>query len=195
MAVTVQAFPQPAEADVATLQARVEQLEAQLAELAERVPEDRVTIVVFSGELDRLLAAFIIATGALALGQEVSMFFTFWGLNAIRKKRSFEGKSLMEKMLDVMTASPVAPAGMGLSRMNFFGIGAAMMKQMMRQKNVETLDDLITLAEEMGATIYSCAMSQHVMGISQEELRDSAEEAGVAGFLADALKSRVTLFI
>ncbi len=184
-----------ADTDVAALQARIEQLEAQVAELAERVPEDRVTIVVFSGELDRLLAAFIIATGALALGQEVSMFFTFWGLNAIRKKRSFEGKSLMEKMLDVMTASPAAPAGMGLSRMNFFGVGASLMKRMMRQKNVETLDDLISLAEEMGATIYSCAMSQHVMGIAQEELRDSAEEAGVAGFLADALKSRVTLFI
>ncbi len=179
--------------DVALLEGRIAELEARLAEVEERLPEDRVTIVVFSGELDRVLAAFIIATGALALGQEVSMFFTFWGLNALRKQRILDGKSLPEKMMSMMT--PASTGKMGVSKMNFFGVGAQMLRFMMKNKNVESFEDLINLAEEMGATMYSCAMSRDVMGISQEELRDGAEEAGVAGMLADGLRSRATLFI
>jgi peroxiredoxin family protein len=176
-----------------SLEQRIADLEARLAEVEERLPEDRVTIVVFSGELDRVLASFIIATGALALGQEVSMFFTFWGLNALRKQRILNGKALPEKMMAMMT--PASTQSMGVSKMNFFGVGAKMLRYMMKNKNVESFEDLIILAEDMGATMYSCAMSRDVMGISQDELRESAEEAGVAGMLADALRSRATLFI
>lgn len=179
--------------DVTALEARLIEMEARLAEVEERLPEDRITIVVFSGDLDRVLASFIIATGALALGQQVSMFFTFWGLNALRKQRILNGKNLPEKMMSLMT--PASTGQMGVSQMNFFGIGAKMLRFMMKNKNVERFEDLIDLAEEMGATMYSCAMSRDVMGISQEELRESAEEAGVAGMLADGLRSRATLFI
>jgi peroxiredoxin family protein len=178
---------------ITSLEDRIADLEARLAEVEERLPEDRVTIVVFSGDLDRVLASFIIATGALALGQEVSMFFTFWGLNALRKQRILDGKNLPEKMMSLMT--PASTSKMGVSKMNFFGVGAKMLRFMMKNKNVESFEDLINLAEEMGATLYSCAMSRDVMGISQEELREGAEEAGVAGMLADGLRSKATLFI
>lgn len=179
--------------DVTTLEERLAALEAKVAELEEDMPEDRVTLVVFSGELDRVIAAFIIATGALAMGYEVSIFFTFWGLNAVRKQRLTEGKSLMESMMSMMV--PGDTQGMSLSKMNFFGVGAKMMRQMMEQKNVEKIEDLIDLTKEMGARFVSCGMSQMVMGIQTEELRDDMEDGGVAAYLGDAVSSKVTLFI
>lgn len=179
--------------DVANLESRIEELEIRLAEVEERMPKDRITMVIFSGELDRVLAAFIIATGAMAMGHEVSMYFTFWGLNSLRKQRIMNGKSLPEKMMAMMT--PGSTKGMGISKMNFFGIGARMMRFMMDEKNVETFEGLIDLAEEMGATMYSCAMSRDVMGINQTELREGTIEAGVGTFLADGLESKATLFI
>lgn len=179
--------------EVGTLEARVRELESRIEALQEQLPEDRVTIVVFSGELDRVLAAFIIATGAMAMGQQVSMFFTFWGINTLKKQRILDGKSLTEKMMSLMT--PATTAQMGVSNLNFFGVGAKMLRYMMKEKNVESFEGLIDLAEEMGATMYSCAMSQDVMGIKVEELRETAEISGVAGFMADALRSKATLFI
>jgi peroxiredoxin family protein len=175
------------------LEARIRALEDRLQEVESELPEDRVTIVVFSGDLDRVLAAFIIATGALAMGQKVSMFFTFWGLNALRKQRIVDGKSLMEKMMAMM--SPSSTQQLGMSKMNYFGVGAKMLRFMMKEKNVETFESLIDLADDLGATMYSCAMSRDVMGITQAELRDGTEEAGVAGFMADALRSKTSLFI
>lgn len=179
--------------EVGTLEDRVRALESRIEALQEQLPEDRVTIVVFSGELDRVLAAFIIATGAMAMGQQVSMFFTFWGINTLKKQRILNGKSLTEKMMSLMT--PATTAQMGVSNLNFFGAGAKMLRYMMKEKNVESFEGLIDLAEEMGATMYSCAMSQDVMGIKVEELRGTAEISGVAGFMADALRSKATLFI
>lgn len=179
--------------EAGTLEARIRELESRIDALQEQLPEDRVTIVVFSGELDRVLAAFIIATGAMAMGQQVSMFFTFWGINTLKKQRILDGKSLTEKMMSLMT--PANTAQMGVSNLNFFGVGAKMLRYMMKEKNVESFEGLIDLAEEMGATMYSCAMSQDVMGIKVEELRETAEISGVAGFMADALRSRATLFI
>jgi peroxiredoxin family protein len=179
--------------NIETLESRLAALEARVGEIEESLPKDRVTMVVFSGELDRVLAGFIIATGALAMGYEVSMYFTFWGLNALRRQRIMDGKSLPEKMMAMMT--PASTNDMGVSKMNFFGVGSKMLRYMMKEKNVEKFESLIDLAEEMGATMYSCAMSRDVMGINQNELRDSAEEAGVATFLADGLESKATLFI
>lgn len=179
--------------NTSSLETRIQELENRIEVLQEQLPEDRVTIVVFSGELDRVLAAFIIATGAMAMGQQVSMFFTFWGINTLKKERILDGKSLTEKMMSLMT--PANPAQMGVSNLNFFGVGAKMLRYMMKEKNVESFEGLIDLAEEMGATMYSCAMSQDVMGIKVEELRETAEISGVAGFMADALRSKATLFI
>ncbi len=175
------------------LSSRMTELEAKVLELEARLPEDRVSIVVFSGELDRVLAAFVIATGAAAMGQQVSMFFTFWGYNAIRRARRLSGKSLMQKMMALM--SPRSTKGMPVSKMNFFGIGAKMLRAMMKQKNVSSIEELQQLAAELGVKFVACEMSRDVMGISEQELREGLESGGVAAFLADALKSRSTVFI
>lgn len=174
------------------LVARVAEVEKRLAALEERT-EDRVTIIVFSGDLDRVLAAFIIATGAAAMGQQVSMFFTFWGLAALKKRTEFEGKTLFQKMMAMM--SPGSSQGLPVSKMNYFGVGAKMLRSMMKDKNVTSLEDLIALAREMEVRMIACEMSRDVMGIKESELIGGLECGGVATFLADALKSRASLFI
>jgi peroxiredoxin family protein len=175
------------------MEARIQALEARISEIEAEMPEDKVTLIVFSGELDRVLASFIIATGALAVGYEVSMFFTFWGLNAVREKRIMSGKNISERMMAMMV--PDNTQAMGVSKMNFFGIGAKMLRHMMKEKNVESIEDLIDLTVDMGATMYSCAMSRDVMGIDHQELRDGTIEAGAVAMLADSFKSKATLFI
>jgi peroxiredoxin family protein len=176
-----------------TVEGRVEALERRLRALEERQPEDRVALVVFSGDLDRVLAAFVIATGAASVGQQVSMFFTFWGLNALRRGKQLAGKSFLQSMMAVM--SPRTTLGLPVSRMNYFGIGARMLRAMMRQKNVSSLEELIDLAQELGVKMVACEMSRDVMGIQDSELRSGIECGGVGSFLADALRSRASLFI
>lgn len=175
------------------LEERIAALEAKLTTIEERLPDDRVSLVVFSGELDRVLAAFVIATGAAALGQHVSIFFTFWGLNALRKKRAFSGKKLGEKLMALM--SPSSSQSLPVSKMNFFGIGAKMLRAMMREKNVSSLEGLMQMARDLGVRIVACEMSRDVMGIKDDELISGLEFGGVASFLGDALKSKATLFI
>jgi len=174
------------------LTARVTELEKRLASLEERT-EDRVTMVVFSGDLDRVLAAFIIATGAAAMGQQASMFFTFWGLGVVKKQASFDGKTVLQKMMAMM--SPTSSQALPVSKMNYFGVGAKMLRAMMKQKNVSSLEDLIALAREMGVRMIACEMSRDVMGIKESELMPGLECGGVATFLGDALTSRASLFI
>ena len=174
------------------LAARVAELEKRLAALEERT-EDRVTIVVFSGDLDRVLAAFIIATGAAAMGQQASMFFTFWGLSVVKKETSFNGKTVFQKMMAMM--SPGSSQSLPVSKMNYFGMGAKMLRAMMKQRNVSSLEDLIGLAREMGIRMIACEMSRDVMGIKESELMPGLECGGVATFLGDALTSRASLFI
>lgn len=175
------------------LEERLANLEQRLVALEESQPKDRVSIVVFSGDLDRILAAFVVATGAAALGQEVSMFFTFWGYGSLRTKRVLVGKGFLQKLMAVM--SPSGTQALPVSKLNFFGIGARMLRTMMKQKNVSSLEDLMGMARELGVRLIACEMSRDVMGIQDEELIDGLESGGVASFLADALKSRVTLFV
>lgn len=174
------------------LAARVAELEMRLAALEERA-EDRLSILVFSGDLDRVLAAFIIATGAAAMGQQASMFFTFWGLSVVKKETSFAGKTILQKMMAMM--SPDSSQALPVSKMNYFGVGAKMLRAMMKQKNVSSLEDLIALAREMGVRMIACEMSRDVMGIKDSELVPGLECGGVAAFLGDALTSRASLFI
>ena len=180
-------------ADGTSLEARLTVLENRLAELEGRQPEDQVAMVVFSGDLDKVLAAFVVATGAAALGQQVSMFFTFWGLNALKKESLLAGKSLFERMMSVM--SPSTSQGPPVSKMNYFGIGAKMLRKMMRDKNVASLEEMMELARDLGVKMVACEMSRDVMGIRDEELVDGLELGGVGSFLGDALSSRATLFI
>jgi len=176
-----------------SLEEKLRDLEQRLTEIEERVPDNRVTLVVFSGDLDRALAAFIIATGAAAMGQQVSMFFTFWGLSVLRKGTELSDKSTFQKMMAVM--SPGSSAGLPVSKMNYFGVGAKMLRSMMKAKNVNSLEDMISLARELGVRMIACEMSRDVMGIKESELVGGLECGGVATFLADSLKSRTSLFI
>lgn len=175
------------------LEERITTLERKLADLEGRVPEDRVTIVVFSGELDRVLAAFVIATGAAAMGQQVSVFFTFWGINAVRRRKAFSGKRLSEKLMTLM--SPRGASKLPVSKMNFFGVGARMLRGMMKNNNVSSLEELMRLARELGIRMIACTMSRDVMGIRDSELVEGMDAGGVGAFLGDALRSRATLFI
>jgi peroxiredoxin family protein len=182
-----------APATAATLEQRVAELERRLAGVEDRTPEDRVTLVVFSGDLDRVIAAYVIATGAAALGQQVSMFFTFWGLSALKQRRTFDRKHVFERMMAMMT--PDGSRSLPVSKLNYFGIGAKMLRTMMQNNNVASLEDMMRMTRDMGARIIACEMSREVMGIEDAELIEGPECGGVAAFLADALQSRATLFI
>ncbi len=184
---------QQAQPDLASLQEQIQKLQAELQAVRENAPENRLTMVVFSGDLDRVLAAFVIASGAAASGMEVSMFFTFWGLTALRQKRKSAGKTLFQKMMGWMT--PVGLRGMGVSKMNFGGIGAKMLRAMMRQQGVPQPEEMAQMARELGVRMVACQMSMDVMGIRQEELIEGVEVGGVATFLGDAVRSKSTLFI
>ena len=171
----------------------LERLEAEIAGLKGDRPEHRVTLVVFSGELDRHLAALVIATGAAAMGMSVSIFYTFWGLSALKKRRVLKGKSMKERMFALMT--PKGLSRMPVSKMNFGGIGRGMLKSMMANKEVTSAEDLFAMAREMGVRFIACTMSMDVMGITQDELIDGVALGGVATFLGDAARSKVSLFI
>ena len=179
--------------DINELTERLAAVEQRVESLEESQPDDMVALIVFSGDLDRVLAAFVIATGAAALGQEVSMFFTFWGLGVLKKESNLAGKGLFEKMMSIM--SPSNSAQLPVSKMNYFGVGAKMLRQMMKDNNVSSLEEMIDMAREMGVKMLACEMSKDVMGIQDEELMDGLEPAGVAAFLGESLRSRTNLFI
>lgn len=177
----------------AGLEAQVAKLSTELAELRPRTVSDRATIIVFSGDMDKLLSAFIIASGAVAMGFEASMYFTFWGLAAIKKTTMYSGKSIVEKMLSLML--PGGPDDVPSSSMNMMGMGPMMFKSVMKTHNVETLPDLVKVAQDLGVRMVACQMSMGVMGIKREELIDGLEFGGVATYLGDATDSKITLYI
>lgn len=152
------------------------------------------TMVIFSGDLDKAHAAFIIANGAASMGRKVTLFFTFWGLNILRKSTHVPvKKTLVEKMFGFMM--PRGAKKLGLSRMNMAGMGTLMIKNIMKQKNVQSLEELIAAAMASGVRVLACQMSMDLMGIKQEELLDGVELAGVATFLGSAELSDTNLFI
>jgi len=181
------------QSSLARVEGQLEELRRQVAQGGGNIPEDRASLVVFSGELDTLFAACTIAAGAASMGMQVSMFFTFWGLNALRQGRRFEGKSLGEKM--VATMLPGGPASVGTSRMNMGGFGPAFFKALMRQKNIESLPGMVELVAELGVRMVACETSMKVMGIARDELRPGIDYGGVATYLADASRSKISLFI
>ncbi len=152
------------------------------------------TIIMFSGDLDKAMASLIIANGAAAMGDDVTMFFTFWGLNVLRKAKKIKvKKEFMEKMFGFMM--PRGADKLRLSKMNFGGAGTAMMKSIMRKKNVNSLPQLLESAQSMGVKMIACTMSMDIMGIKKEEIIDGVELAGVATYLGEADNSNVNLFI
>ncbi|UCZ53553.1 DsrE/DsrF/DrsH-like family protein [Bacillus shivajii] len=161
----------------------------------ENNPKNNATMIVFDGDLDKAIASFIIATGAAAMGKQVTMFFTFWGLNVLRKDEAInvKNKNFLQKMFGKMM--PRGPKKLGLSKMNFGGVGSNLMKKMMKEHNVTTLPELIELAQDLDVKMVACTMSMDVMGLQKEELIDGLEFAGVAAYLAEAEDSNINLFI
>jgi peroxiredoxin family protein len=159
------------------------------------VDTSKKTVIVFSGDFDKVMAAFIIANGAAAMGDDVTMFFTFWGLNSLRRENgsTTQPKSGLQKMFAFMM--PKGPEHLGLSRMNMAGMGPRMMKKVMKQQNVTSLGDLIDMAKEQEIKMVACTMSMDVMGLKEEELIDGLEYAGVATYLGEADEANVNLFI
>lgn len=156
--------------------------------------QDKTTIVLFSGEMDKAMAAFIIANGAAAYDHEVTIFFTFWGLNALRKEQPVAvKKGFLEKLFGKMM--PRGAERMGLSKMNFAGIGPKMIKHVMKKHQALSLPQLIELAQEQGVKLVACTMTMDLLGLQKEELLDGIEYAGVAAYLGDASEGKVNLFI
>ncbi len=161
---------------------------------AEVAPSHDKTIIVFSADLDRALAAFVIANGAAAMGQKVTMFFTFWGLNILRRRDPQPvKKNLVEKMFALML--PKGPDALKLSKLNMGGLGTAMMKAVMKAKNIDPLPAMIRSAQEAGVRLIACQMSMDMMGIKPEELMDGVEVGGVATYINEADKGNISLFI
>jgi peroxiredoxin family protein len=157
--------------------------------------KEKLTIVVFSGELDRALSAFILATTGASMGMEVTMFFTFWGLNIIKRNEGgIRSKGLMRKMFNFMNRG--GSKRLKISRFNMFGLGTWMIKRLMKDINMPSLDQFITMAHQMGVKMIACTTTIGLMGLSEDSFRSEITSlAGAAYFLGEARESKVTLFI
>ena len=154
------------------------------------------TIILFSGDFDKVMAAFIIANGAAAMGDDVTIFATFWGLNIFRKTEKVQSaakKSTLQSMFGRMM--PKGTGKLGLSKMNFAGLGAPMMKKVMKGAGAMSLEDLVDSAREQGVKFIACTLSMDILGFKEEEMIDGLEYAGVASYLGEADEANVNLFI
>ena len=155
---------------------------------------DRKTMVIFSNDFDKMVAAFIIANGAASTGSEITMFFTFWGLNLLRKDQNCKvHKNIIEKMFGMMM--PRGAEKLSLSKMKMGGIGTMMIKQIMKKKNVLSLKELMDSAQQNRVHFVACSMSMDIMGIKKEELIDGVEIGGVASYLEKADNAGYNIFI
>ncbi len=180
---------------IATLRAQLTKLSGTVARLKKNAPEDRLSIVFFSNDLDKAIAAFIIATGAAASGMQVDIFFTFWGLSVLRDSRKTAKKSLIGRMFGWML--PKGSGGLKLSKMHLAGVGTAMIRGLMKQQNVVSLPEMIETAGALGVRFHACTTSMDLMSIKSEELIDypHMDAVGVTSFLGMAAASKTTLFI
>lgn len=168
--------------------------ERQEETVAGHVKKNDKTLIVFSNDLDKAIATFIIANGAAAMGRKVTLFFTFWGLNILRKSDTVKvKKDIFGKMFGMMM--PRGSKKLSLSKMNMSGIGARMIRFLMKKKNVSSLEELIEQAKANGVNLVACNMSMDIMGIKKEELLDGVTMGGVASFLGSAEESDMSLFV
>ncbi len=179
----------------AELEKQIQELQQKIGKM-EKGTKDQLSMVVFSGDLDKILAAMIISTGAAAYDMKVKLFFTFWAIAALRDpKKKVSGKTFMEKMFGMML--PKGSRKVKLSKMNMGGMGTSMIKGIMKKHKVASLPEMFTTAGELGVEINICEMSMNLMGFKKEEMIDYPHMniCGVATFLADASESKVQLFI
>ncbi|RZN45006.1 hypothetical protein EF808_07320 [archaeon] len=156
----------------------------------------KLTIIMFSGALDKALAAFVLASGAAASGWDVTVFFTFWGINVVRaeNKKALQRKDTMSSMFGAMM--PKGADNLPLSNMHMLGLGTSMMKRRMKEKNVKSLHDMILDAKELDAKLLVCDMSMDIMGLQKEEFIDEVDDiVGVGTYLKEAKDAEVNLFI
>lgn len=159
--------------------------------------KEKLTIAILSGDLERALAAFMLAVTGASMGMEVNMFFTFWGLNIVKKNKGrAKSKGLMQKMLNLINRG--GSDRLKLSRFNMFGLGTWMMKRLMKETNMPSVSEYITMAHDMGVNIIACTTTCGVMGLPAEAETFRSEVTSLAGatyFLNEARQSKVTLFI
>ncbi len=157
--------------------------------------KEKLTMVVFSGDLDKALAAFILATTAASMGMEVTMFFTFWGLNIIKRNEGkIESKGMARKMLGLLNRG--GSERLTLSKFNMLGLGTRMMKGLMKEVNMPSIDEFIKMAHEMGVKMIACTTTCGVLGLPEDAFRpEVTNQAGAAYFLNEARESKTTLFI
>ena len=157
--------------------------------------KEKLTLVVFSGDLDHALAAFMLATTGASMGMEVNMFFTFWGLNIIRKNEgSIKSKGLMRNMLNIMNRG--GTKRLRLSRFNMLGMGTWMIKRLMKEIHMPSIDEMIIMADQMGVKLIACTTTCGLMGLGEDAFRSEVSTlTGAAYFLNEARQSKTTLFI
>ncbi len=174
------------------LEGRIRALEDELTELRTRVPENKVSIILLSGDFDKAMAAFFMANGAAAMGMEVTMFFTFWGCTVIKKGRKLKGKKFMHKMVNLML--PANSKSLSPSRMAFGGIGRMLFNHMMKGA-MSPLEEQIELAVELGIKFQVCSPSLAIMGFDVDEWAVPVDICGVAAMYDTALHARTAYFI
>jgi len=174
------------------LATRIAGLESELEVLRERVPENKVSIILLSGDFDKAVAAFLIANGAVGMGMEVSIFFTFWACSVIKKGRKLKGKKFTHKLINLML--PGNSRALSPSNMSFGGMGRLFFNHMMKG-NLSSLEELIDVARESGVKFQICSPSLDIMGFDADEWVVPVEVCGVAGMFETALKARTAYFI
>jgi peroxiredoxin family protein len=157
--------------------------------------QEKLSLIVFSGSLDRLIAAFVLATGAAAMGMQVSMFFTFWGTAALRRERVHVKKNFLARMFGWML--PKGVKKLPLSQMNMAGGGPAMIRYVMKKNGVASVEEMIELGKELGVELNVCTMSMDLLGIAPDEIIDYPNKSfcGVAKFLETAAPGKITMFL
>ncbi len=188
MSIAAERMPLPA----TDLAARVVRLENELEAIRERVPDNKVSIILLSGDFDKAMAAFMMSTGAVAMGMEVTMFFTFWGCSVIKKGRKLKGKKFTHKLINLML--PASSKQLAPSKMAFGGIGRKFFNYVMKGE-MAPLDELIELAVESGVRFQVCAPSLSMMGFDADEWVVPVDVCGVAAMYETALKARTAYFI
>jgi peroxiredoxin family protein len=157
--------------------------------------KEKFTLILFSGDFDKAITAFILATTAASMGMDVTMFFTFWGLNVIKRNQgSMKSKGFMRKMLNVLNRG--GTNRLKLSKFNMFGMGTWMMKKLMKESKMPSIDEYVQMAQEMGVKMIPCTTTCDILGLPKDAFRDGImDQAGAAFFLGEARESKVTLFI
>lgn len=188
----MEALAQVSNPTASELEQRIIQLESRLTQIEPRVPEDKVSIILLSGDFDKAMAAFFMANGAAAMGMEVTMFFTFWGCTVIKKGRKLKGKKFMHKMVNLML--PGSSKSLAPSRMSFGGIGRKLFNIMMKG-NMSSLEEQIELAKEAGIIFQVCSPSLAIMGFDEDEWVVPVDVCGVAAMYDTALRARTAYFV